>query len=79
VFLLPFYRFAKDAMRIWLAEIEKFVDRGIVGVYAEEAFNKISHQIGLAPVCIGENEFCMEVDNPQDLELARELAANKKI
>jgi choline kinase len=73
VFLLPFYKLSKEAMDIWLAEIGSFVSAGNTGVYAEEAFNRVSHRIGLAPLIINKNEICMEVDDALDLMKAWKL------
>jgi len=69
-FLAPVYKFSKGDFDKWLDEIGKFVEEGNVNVYAEEAFNKISGQIKLYPVYYGD-EFCMEIDNFEDLETAR--------
>ncbi len=76
-FLLPFYRFSEKAMSVWLSEIARFVERGTTGVYAEEAFNRISTDIRLAPIRISESDLCMEVDNADDLGLARKLVSGR--
>jgi phosphoenolpyruvate phosphomutase len=78
VFLLPFYKLSKHAMSLWLSEIAFFVEKGITGVYAEEAFNRISGELDLAPVYIKESELCMEVDDAGDLERVRRLLAERK-
>jgi choline kinase len=75
VFLLPFYKLSKEAMNVWLSEIASFVGQGKTNLYAEEAFNRISGKIGLAPLSIGDNELCMEVDDKHDLARARKLLA----
>lgn len=71
-FLAPVYKFSKDDFNAWLREIEKFVKEGNVIVYAEDAFNNISDQIKLYPIYYGD-EFCMEIDNFEDLEIARKF------
>lgn len=69
-FLAPIYKLSKKDFRLWLDEIEKFVKKGNVNVYAEEALNKVFSQIKLHPVYFGK-EFCMEIDNFDDLETAQ--------
>ncbi|MCL2187594.1 MAG: NTP transferase domain-containing protein [Defluviitaleaceae bacterium] len=67
----PLYKLNKDDRQLWLAEIERFCKRGETHVYAENALNAISHEINIRPLDIkGRN--CFEVDNPQDLEVARQ-------
>ena len=77
-FLAPIYKYSKNSLKLWLKEIEKLINRGEVNVYAENAFNNISDQIKLNPVYY-ENEFCMEIDNFDDLEIARKFFKNNKI
>ena len=69
-FLAPIYKFSKDSFDLWLDEMDKFVKSGNVKVYAEEAFNNISTQLKLYPVYY-DDEFCMEIDNFDDLEIAK--------
>jgi len=75
-FLPPVYRFSKEDFELWLKEIDRFVRDGNVTVYAEDAFNKISDKIKLKPVYYGD-EFCMEIDDFNDLEIAREFFKKK--
>ena len=75
-FLAPIYKFSKDSFNIWLTEIDKFVKDGNVKVYGEEAFNKIYDKIKLHPVYFSD-EFCMEIDDLNDLEIARRFFKNK--
>ena len=70
VSLLPFYRLSKSGMAIWLEEIESFIENGNVSVYAENAFNKRAEEIKLQPVYL-EEQLCMEIDTPADLEKAK--------
>ena len=69
-FLAPIYKFSKDNFKLWLEEIGKFVEKGNTNVYAEDAFNKISDKISLHPIYF-RDEFCMEIDNFDDLEKAK--------
>lgn len=69
-FLAPLYKLSQESLGLWLDEIARFVERGETKVYAENAFNGISRQVKLKPVyCDG--LFCMEIDDPDDLKLAR--------
>ncbi len=77
VSLLPFYKLSKKAVKIWLEEIAVFIGKGITNVYAEEAFNKRSKEIGLKPVYM-EDQLCMEIDTLEDLELAIERLKKRR-
>lgn len=77
-FLAPVYKFSKDDFIMFLKEIELFVKKVNISVYAENAFNNISNKIKLYPVYYGD-EFCMEIDNFEDLEIARKFFKNNKI
>ena len=76
-FLAPIYKFSKDDFILWLNEIKKFIDRRNVNVYAEDAFNKISDKIKLYPVYY-RDEFCMEIDDFNDLDIARNFFKNNR-
>tara|TARA_Y100000310_G_scaffold267407_1_gene279379 strand:- start:772 stop:1485 length:714 start_codon:yes stop_codon:yes gene_type:complete len=69
-FLAPIYKFSKEGFNLLLDEIDKFVKEGNVKVYGEEALNRIYDKINLCPVYFGE-EFCMEIDDLNDLEIAK--------
>lgn len=71
-FLAPIYKFTKEGFLMWISEIEKFVKSGKLNNYAEDAFNEISGKINLRPIFFGE-EFCMEIDDFDDLRIARRL------
>lgn len=71
-FSAPLYKFSLFDFLYWLDEIEKFIKRGDTRIYAEDAFNKISDKIVLRPLYFNE-EFCMEIDTKEDLELAKNL------
>ncbi|MAE42539.1 nucleotidyltransferase [Candidatus Woesearchaeota archaeon] len=75
-FLAPVYKFSKDDFMLLLKEIAKFVENGNVNVYAENAFNNISDKIKLYPVYYAD-EFCMEIDDFEDFEIARDYFRNK--
>jgi len=77
-FLAPVYKFSKEAFNLWLKEIEKFVKKNNLKVYAEEAFNLISDKIELYPTYY-QDEFCMEIDNFDDLKIARNFFRNNEI
>ena len=76
-FLPPIYKIAKNDFIVWMDEIEKFVKKGNVNVYGEEAFNKISDKIKLYPIYY-QDEFCMEIDDFKDLEIAENYLKSKK-
>jgi len=71
-FSAPLYKFSKSDFLYWLDEIEKFVKKGDLKIYAESVFNKISDKIVLHPSYFIK-EFCMEIDTKEDLEIARSL------
>ena len=70
-FLLPFYKLDKKSLQIWMNKIVEFVKLGRKNIYAEEAFNEVSLKIKLKPFYF-ENALCMEIDNEEDLKIARE-------
>jgi len=76
-FLPPIYKFIKSDFMIWMKEIERFVKEGNVNVYGEDAFNNISERFKLFPVYYGD-EFCMEIDNFDDLEIAQKYFTHNK-
>jgi len=74
VFLIPFYRLSGQAFSAWLEEMELFRARGELKDYAENALNNLLPELGIQPVELG-HEFCMEIDDPEDLERARNYFA----
>ena len=72
LFSAPLYKFSKSDFLYWLDEIEKFVKKGDLKIYAERVFNQISNRIILRPLYFTK-EFCMEIDTKEDLETARSL------
>ena len=71
-FLLPLYYWTKEDFHLWMNHIEKFVKNNNTSCYAENAFNEISDTIDLHPLDIV-NEFCMEIDTLDDLNLAKQI------
>ena len=71
-FSAPLYKFSKSDFLFWLNEIETFVKKGDLRIYAESVFNKISDKIVLRPLYFTE-EICLEIDTKEDLEMARAI------
>jgi len=69
-FCAPIYKFSMADFSMWLAEIDTFVINCNVACYAEDAFNSIADEIKLSAVYYG-SEFCMEIDTPEDLNIAK--------
>lgn len=76
-FCAPMYRFSRESMRLWLAEIDAFVRRGETGCYAETALNEILGQLNFRPLYF--DEFCMEIDTLEDLKQARGIMADSNV
>ena len=74
-FSTPLYKFSKSDFLYWLNEIEKFVEKGDLKIYAESVFNEISDKVILRPLYFAE-EICLEIDTKEDLEVARNLFRN---
>ena len=70
--LMPFYKLSKAFFLRWKNEIARYINQGIDQVYAENAFNDISHEIILHPYYYTDR-FCLEIDTPEDLSLAQSL------
>ena len=68
-FCAPMYKFSKADFSRWMEKIDEFVRQGNVICYAEDALNEIAREVVLRPLYF--DEFCMEVDTPADLEIAR--------
>jgi len=66
----PMYKLCKADWLLWLQEIERFCLADDTGVYAENAFNKISQSMSVRPLEIN-GRACFEIDNAEDLEMAR--------
>lgn len=76
-FCAPIYKFSMAHFSRWLHEIGVFVVNGNVTCYAEDAYNNLANEIKLKAVYFG-HEFCMEIDTPEDLDIAKEYYANKE-
>ncbi len=76
-FCAPIYKFSMAAFSRWLQEIDVFVANGNVTCYAEDAYNNVADEIKLKAVYF-DHGFCMEIDTPEDLDIAKEYYANKK-
>ncbi len=70
-FLAPLYKLSSESFQLWLNEMGKAVTEGKTTIYAEEVFTKIAEAMQLAPHYF-DGKFCMEIDNPEDLEKVRE-------
>lgn len=68
----PLYHFSKTAWEIWLRQIEKFCEEGVVSCYAENALNQVTDCMQLYPYDFGKM-LCQEVDKEEDLLAVREL------
>lgn len=68
----PLYKLSKATIKEWLENVTKFIDKGIVSVYAENALNEISDKLSIFPMSYT-NHFIDEVDNPDDLKRVSDL------
>ncbi len=71
-FLAPIYKFSKKYFQLLLREIEKYVRNKKTNIYAENALNNLLEQAKIKPIYF-RDEFCMEIDNPDDLRIARDF------
>lgn len=70
-FLMPIYKLQQETFNVWLNEMKKFQDQDRLNVYAEDALNNLLDELVLQPVYLSDR-FCMEVDDLNDLKLARQ-------
>lgn len=73
VALQPMYHLTAHDWNRWLEEICQFCEDGIpdhLKVYAEEAYNRASDEIGIVPYDVEEG-LCAEIDTLEDLHLVR--------
>ena len=68
----PLYKLLKEDWLVWLDEINRFCLEGNVNVYAENAFNGISHNMNLYPLDI-KGRVCFEIDNMEDLVYGKKM------
>jgi len=71
-FLLPMYCLTKNTFDYWVKQMRALEQEGKLKAYAEEGLNRILDELNLYPVYINQ-EVCMEIDDPEDLEKARKL------
>jgi choline kinase len=69
-FCAPIYKLSKLSFLKWLTVIDSFVKERKVKCYAEDALNLIFGELKLYPVFY-DNQFCMEIDTFDDLNLAK--------
>lgn len=62
----PLYRLDRKDMGIWLKAVDRFVQAGKTGVYAEEAANEVFGSMGVRAFSYA-GHFVEEVDTPEDL------------
>ena len=75
-FLAPLYKLSKDFFFSWLKQIEKFIKSDKVNCYAEDALNEVLNLLLLKPCYY--NEFCVEIDDHEDLEIVKNYLNNNK-
>ncbi|MFX1531010.1 MAG: sugar phosphate nucleotidyltransferase [Promethearchaeota archaeon] len=68
-FLAPLYKLSRNFMKRWLAHIDTFIKNKKLNCYAEDALNEILDTLLLKPCYF--NEFCVEIDDHEDLEGVR--------
>lgn len=61
----PLYKLTAEDVNTWLSAIEEFCESGNTGVYAENAFNTVSHKCQVFPLDT-EGAVCCEIDTPED-------------
>ena len=61
----PLYKLSKSSMKIWIKEIDNYIQQDKTNLYGEDAFNNISDKINLMPMYT--TDFCMEIDDHKDL------------
>ncbi len=76
VFLIPIYKLCFETFKAWYDEMKRFEHDGCLNVYAEDALNNLLPALSLHAVAL-RHEFCMEIDNPEDLILARRRCAQQ--
>ena len=75
-FLAPLYKLSKEFMIQWLTHIENFVKNNRVNCYAEDALNEILDILLLKPCFY--NDFCVEIDDHEDLEGVKNYLSKNK-
>ena len=67
------YKLSRASMGVWLDAVERFVEEGTTGVYAENAANTVFEQMHVAAFSY-ENHLLEEIDTPEDLARVSEMA-----
>lgn len=66
--LQPFYKLSKDTIKLWMKNVEKFIEeKGKAGVYAEEALNEITDNLNIIPLSY-QKYYIEEIDNLDDYD-----------
>lgn len=76
--LYTLYKLSKEFFLDWLNQIEIFIKNNQVNFYAEDALNEILNQVSLRPIYF-DNLICMEIDDFEDLDIAKKLFKKNKI
>lgn len=71
----PLYKLLKDDWTLWLEKIIRFCEAGQTNVYAENALNELNGSANIYALDI-EDDFCMEIDTPEDLKKATSSLEN---
>ena len=61
----PLYKLSKPAIKIWMKEIDNYIQQDKTNLYGEIAFNNVADKINLIPM--DSTDFCMEIDDHEDL------------
>jgi Predicted sugar nucleotidyltransferases len=78
VALFPLYRLERGEWRKWMSSIVEFCEKGTTSCYAEDAFNAISSECEIHALAT-DGLFCMEIDNPSDLEIAMNYVRREQV
>lgn len=68
----PLYKLKEESLEKWLGEIEKFVARGEIKVYAENALNALDGLADIYPLDVA-GGLIKEIDTPEDLDCVNML------
>jgi len=71
-FCLPIYKFKKKDWQKWMRKIDEYIKNGRTQNYAEDALNEIMNKINFYPVYF-EKEYGLEIDDFEDLKLAKKI------
>jgi len=75
-FLAPLYKLSKEFMFKWLDHIVNFIKDNKRNCYAEDALNEILDTLILKPCYY--DDFCVEIDDHEDLEGVKNYLINNK-